>query len=171
MSSYLMPRLSLWRNLFSWKAGLNMHWISITSLSKQLEFLQSYGNVGLQTQFCKNSELADLEKLKAGHHPDLKLLTGSQDTICPYMSKRITAQILLKTGVCTVHQFYCHNESCSWLLNTDCGFGPLPSFPALKWHSLQTHSDGLHWRLSRMEEKTITPILLCFCGTILGTKS
>lgn len=89
---------------FFWKSGLNLHWISMTSLSKHLEGLQSNGNVGPQTQFCKNSELLGsfrkaeswpLFRPQAVHTVFFHTVNANKVHYCPCLSKRIKAQILL----------------------------------------------------------------------------
>ena len=46
-----------------------------------------------------------------------------------------------------------------------CGFGPLPSLPAPKWHSIQSHVDGLD---SRLCQESIPANTECFSVPILG---
>lgn len=125
----LAPGKLLLLIFFSWKSGLNLHWISMTSLSKHLEVLQPNGNVGPQTQFYYNSELFSsfrkvedwpLSRPQAVHSA---FQTGHADKVqyYPCLSERVQAQILLKTDICTGEQLHCHDESCAWLerlLNT-----------------------------------------------------
>lgn len=89
---------------FFWKSGLNLHWISMTSLSKHLEGLQSNGNVGPQTQFCKNSELLGsfrkveswpLFRPQAVHTVFFQTVNVNKVHYGPCLSKRIKAQTLL----------------------------------------------------------------------------
>lgn len=110
-------------NFFSWKSGLDLHWISMTSLSKHLEVRQSNGNVGPQTQFCKNTELfGSFRKVKGWLSPRPQAVhTDFRQVLQARLHERVRAQKLLKTGIFTVEEFHCHSESCSWLerlLNT-----------------------------------------------------
>ena len=147
-------------NFFFWKSGLNLHWISMTSLSKHVEVLQSNGNVGPQTQFCKNSELVGSFRKVEGwpsSRPQAVHSFFSQS-----VQARYTMALAWVKGLEPRHCWYLYSGTVSlsrWvmLMTQDtpkhCGFGCPPSLSAPKWYSLQSHSNGLDFRLCQEWER------------------
>lgn len=109
--------------------------------------------MGPQTQFCKNSELlGSFRKVESwpffrpqAVHTVFHTVNANKVHYCPCLSKRIKAQILL---VFSWRSSFIVKMIIPWLkMLLNLWFGCLPSLPALKWHSLQSHSNGLDFRL------------------------
>lgn len=156
-------------NLFSWKAGLNLHWVSMASLSKHLEVFQTKKNMCPQTQFCKHSEhLAVLEGLKVGHGPDLKLFPLlfsctklKRGKICLYsktelMPEPVKIWRLSNRGA----PLSPRSSPGVWILpnNEICDTGQVPE----SWNESPELLGGLYGRLG-LEEKHGSRAYVCFC--------
>ena len=69
-----------------------------------------------------------------------------QGTLLPLLEQK--DQSPDTSGIWTLGQFHCCDESCSWWdAPKHCGPGPPPSLPVPKQHSLQSHLNGQDFRL------------------------